>query len=280
MGCGAESGATQEVPRHGLAGWRQSRHVQTRLRQGFHRVRTRRRQTPKRVRAYRRLCQHLIVRADRTRAELIMVGAGLGVSRMNHFRSCAVRLMDPVERRLLKGGIIPQDEKLFSVFEPHTRWVAKGKAGRPVELGVPVCILEDQYPFLRHHAIMWAGHDVDYAVPMVQAAQAQYPDLRECSFDRGFHSPANRRALDALLDVNALPTKGYRSTAERERETEVRFATARRQHPAVESAIHHLEHRGLDRVRSHGRDGFARTVALAVLAANGHRLGRWIRPLE
>ncbi len=185
--------------------------------------------------------------------------------------------MDPVERRLLKGETIPQDEKLFSVFEPHTRWVAKGKAGRPVE---PVCILEDQHQFLRHHAIMWEGRDVDYAVPMVQAAQAQYPSLRECRFDRGFYSPANRRALDALQDVNARPTKRYRSEAEREREAEVGLVTVRRRHPAVESAIHHREQRGLDRVRSHGRDGFARTVALAVLAANGHRLGRLIRQLE
>ncbi len=151
--------ATQEAQRHGLAGWRQSRHVQTRLRQDFHRVRTR-----------RRLCRRLIVRADRTRAELIAVGAETRASRMDHFRACAVHLMDPVERRLLRGETIPQDEKLFSVFEPHTRWVAKGKAGRPVELGVPVGILEDQHQFLLHHAIMWEGHDVDYAVPMVQAA--------------------------------------------------------------------------------------------------------------
>ena len=272
--------ATREAQRHGLSGWRQSRHVQTRLRPGFHRVRTRRHQTPRRVRAYRRLCRRLIARADRTRAELITAGARTPARRMDHFRVCAVHLMDPVERRLLKGETVPQDAKLFSVFELHTRGVAKGKVGRPMEPGVPMCILEDQHPFLRHHAIMWEGHDVDYAVPMVQAAQAQHPDLRECRFDRGFHSPANRQALDALLDVNALPTKGYRSATEREREAEAGFATARRRHPAVESAIHHLEHRGLDRVRSHGRDGFSRTVALAVLAANCHCLGRLIRQLE
>ncbi len=47
----------------------------------------------------------------------------------------------------------------------------------------------------------------------------------------------------------------------------------RRRHPAVESAINGLEHRGLNRVRTHGAEGFARTVALAVLAANLHRLG-------
>ncbi len=48
-------------------------------------------------------------------------------------------------------------------------------------------------------------------------------------------------------------------------------------HPAVESAISCLKHRGLDRVRSHGRDGFARTVALAVPVANCCRLGRLLR---
>ena len=48
----------------------------------------------------------------------------------------------------------------------------------------------------------------------------------------------------------------------------------RRQHPAVESAINKFEHRGLDLVRSKGSEGFARIVALSVVALNVHRLGR------
>ena len=118
------------------------------------------------------------------------------------------------------------------------------------------------------------------AVPMVQEAQALYPELRACSFDRGFHSPDNRVRLDALLDVNALPGKGYLSKANQEREAEKSFVAARRAHPAVESAINGLEHRGLDRVRSHGADGFARTVALSVLAANLHRIGLLLQRRE
>ena len=55
---------------------------------------------------------------------------------------------------------------------------------------------------------------------------------------------------------------------------------ARRAHPAIESAINGLEHRGLDRVRSHGADGFARTVALSVLAANLHRIGSILQKRE
>ena len=65
--------------------------------------------------------------------------------------------MDQVERRLLKGETIPHGEKVFSIFEPHTRWVAKGKAGRPVELGVPVGVVEDQFQFILHHKIQDGG---------------------------------------------------------------------------------------------------------------------------
>lgn len=192
----------------------------------------------------------------------------------------ARRQIDQVERRLLRGETIPHEEKVFSIFEEHTRWISKGKAGTPVELGVPVALIEDQYQFILHHKILWEGEDVDVAVPMVEQAQALYPELLACSFDRGFHSPDNRVLLDGLLDVNALPGKGYLSKANQEREAEESFVAARRAHPAVESAINGLEHRGLDRVRSHGADGFARTVALSVLAANLHRIGLLLQKRE
>ena len=74
-----------------------------------------------------------------------------------------------------------------------------------------------------------------------------------------------------------MPKKGRFSKAERDREQGETFAAMRRQHPAVESAINNLEHRGLDRVRLKGREGFARTVALSVVSLNVHSLGRLVR---
>ena len=188
----------------------------------------------------------------------------------------ARRQIDQVDRRLLQGERIPHQEKVFSIFEPHTRWISKGKAGRPVELGVAVCVVEDQYQFILHHKLLWKEDDVEVAVPMIEETQALYPDLR-ISFDRGFHSRNNRIRLDDRLELNALPGKGRRNRAAREREEAEEFAAMRRQHPAVESAINSLEHRGLDRVRTHGIEGFARMVALSVLAGNLHRLGRHSR---
>ena len=150
-----------------------------------------------------------------------------------------------------------KDEKVFSIFETHTRWISKGKAGTPVELGVPVCVLEDNHGFILHHEVMWQGSDVDYAQPMIRETQARFPDFRWCSFDRGFHNPENKLVLDELLDHNVLPRKGSLSKADRDREQDAVFVAMRRQHPAIESAINNLEHRGLDRTCAFGADGFA-----------------------
>ena len=74
-----------------------------------------------------------------------------------------------------------------------------------------------------------------------------------------------------------MPKKGKLSAAEREREAEPAFAAARRKHSGVESAINSLEHRGLDRVRLRGPDGFELAVGLSVLAFNVHRIGQILR---
>jgi len=60
-------------------------------------------------------------------------------------------------RRLLGGETIPHGEKVFSVFEPYTRWFAEGKAGIRQELDVPVAVVEDRHRFILHHRIMCDG---------------------------------------------------------------------------------------------------------------------------
>ena len=263
---------------HGVAGWRQWRHLTRSVKRLFNRVRSTRRARPEHVEAYLECCRDLVERVQATLPELALRSATpWKLMNIEYYLGHAVRQIDHVERRLLKGETIPQDEKVFSIFESHTRWISKGKAGTPVELGVPVCVLEDNHGFILHHEVMWQGSDVDYAQPMIRETQARFPELRWCSFDRGFHSPENRLVLDELLDHNVLPRKGYLSKAGRAREQDPVFVAMRRQHPAIESAINNLEHRGLDRVRAFGADGFARVVALSIVAFNIHRIGLLLR---
>ena len=264
--------------KHKVPDWRQWQHLQNTLEKKFNKIRKTRRASRKDIKAYLKLCAELIGRVKALLLELAAKGVSpQKINKITNFVMHAVRQIDQIDRRLLKGETIPQNEKVFSIFEPHTRWISKGKAGRPVELGVPVGIAEDQYQFILHYEIMWTGSDVDFAVPLVEITKELFPDFCAASFDRGFHSPAKRTRLDEVLVDNVLPKKGRLSKADREREQGETFVAMRRQHPAVESAINNLEHRGLDRVRSKGQKGFARSVALAVVALNVHRLGRVLR---
>ena len=53
-----------------------------------------------------------------------------------------------------KGETIPHGEKVFSIFEEHTRWCSKGKLGQAVELGVPVAIVESRQQYVLHWQVL------------------------------------------------------------------------------------------------------------------------------
>ena len=198
------------------------------------------------------------------------------------FMAHAVRQIDQTRRRVIQGEVIAHGEKVFSLFQPHTEWISKGKAGVPVELGVKVCILEDQYRFILHHQVMQNQTDDSVTLEMVAQAKKRFPKLNVCSFDKGFHSPANQLALKVQLEQVVLPRKGKLSRQAQQDEQAPDFVKARRAHSAVESAINALEVHGLDVCPDHGIDGFKRYVALAVLARNIHRIGAivWQQDIE
>jgi len=201
------------------------------------------------------------------------VAPSLQLVEIKDYMAHADRQIDQIGRRVLQGETIPHDEKVFSIFEPHTEWVVKGKAGVPVELGLKVCVLEDQHQFILHHRVMEKETDDKVAVEMAQEAKERFSRLSTCSFDKGFHSPTNQEDLKKLLDTVALPRKGKLSAKAKEKEASEAFQQAHKYHSAVESAINALEVHGLDRCPDKGIDGFKRYVALAIVARNLQNLG-------
>jgi hypothetical protein len=189
----------------------------------------------------------------------------------------AERQIDQIRRRVLQGETIPHAEKVFSLFQPHTEWISKGKAGVPVELGLRVAIVEDQHRFILHHRVMERTTDDQIAVSMVEHTQIRFPTVKTVSFDKGFHSPGNQTELKQRLETVILPKKGRLSEADKARESDPAFVRLRRQHSAVESAINALGVHGLDKCPDHGMDGFKRYVALAIVARNIQRLGAVLR---
>ena len=196
------------------------------------------------------------------------------------FSDHARRQIEQIRRRLLEGERVPHEEKVFSLFEPHTEWISKGKAGVPVELDLRVCVMADPDEFLLHHQLMERCTDDAVAVSMVRETQERFPLLRAVSMDKGFHSPSNQTELRQIVDTVVLPKKGRCNRAEARWEADPTFMNLRRTHAAGESAINALEVHGLDRCRDHGIDGFRRYVGLAVLARNIQHLGAILRRQE
>jgi hypothetical protein len=192
----------------------------------------------------------------------------------------AERQIDQIRRRVVEGKSIPHNEKVFSIFEEHTEWISKGKAGVSQELGLKVCVVKDQFGFILHHRVMQNETDDQIAVPIIQETKDRFAELGSCSFDKGFHSPKNQEELRKHLDRVVLPRKGKLSAINREIENSEEFREARRKHSAVESSINALENHGLDCCQDHGIKGFERYVGLAVLARNIQIVGHLLQQKE
>ena len=173
--------------------------------------------------------------------EVMDIGNVAQIMLIENYLTHADRQIDQIRRRVLEGESIAHHEKVFSIFEEHTEWISKGKAGVPQELGLSVCILEDQYGFILYHHVMENQKEVDIAVMMVLEAKRRYAELSGCSFDKGFYSPQNKEKLKGFLDELILPKKGKLSQKDKQIEHTQQFIEARHQHAAVESAINALE---------------------------------------
>ena len=280
----------------GIEGWRQSRHNLRKIKKLYRTAQKLKRSTSRdekqkakrdmviieAYQAYINLVEVFVGRARESVTALHKMGcpAVATLMEIEGYIKHAERQIDQVRRRVIEGEVIPHDEKVFSIFEEHTEWICKGKAGVLQELGLKVCVLEDQYGFILYHKVMEKESDEKVAVPIVVETKERFPALNSCSFDKGFHSPSNREQLRTILDKVVLPKKGKLSLKDKEVEHSEEFIQARYQHSAVESAINAVENHGLDRCLDHGIEGFKRYVALAVVARNIQMLGNIIQPRE
>jgi hypothetical protein len=279
----------RECNQLGITDWRQYEYIYKKIKKRFNRANKIKRSTSKNPdkkavieqqikdahTAYVDLVESYVGRAKQS----IGILNGMGIASIaralliEKYLAHADRQIDQIRRRVIKGERISHDEKVFSIFEEHTEWISKGKAGVPQELGLRVCILEDQYGFILHHHVMEQQTDDKVAVQMVMDTRRKFACLDGCSFDKGFYSPENKASLSTFLERVILPKKGRLSVKEKEEQNTDEFIELKRKHAAVESGISALENHGLDRCRDHGIEGFKRYIALSVLARNIQKLG-------
>ena len=283
----------------GITDWRQSHKNITKIKSLLRRIQKLKRSTSKDDRKkeereilitaehqkYIDVCQGFIFKSKETiriLREMMILSTfqDLRLRTIEDYIRHAERQIDQIYRRVVLDQKIPHEEKVFSIFEQHTEWISKGKAGVSQELGLRVCVLKDQFGFILHHLVMEQQTDDKVAVAMTKGAKERFENLSGCSFDKGFYTPDNRDRLANILDYVILPKKGRLSEKDKQIETSEEFIECRRKHSAVESSINALENHGLDRCLDHGLYGFKRYVALSVLARNIQILGHMIQQKE
>jgi hypothetical protein len=203
---------------------------------------------------------------------------GTRLVELTYFVEMLDKHIDLIERRILKGETIPHEEKVFSLFEPHTQWISKGKAGCPVELGRKLLITTDQYHLIIDYQNMDRPDEHPQAAATVGRILEQYGkgSIQSISFDKGFSSKANKAELQNVAGCVIMPKKGKCNAEESAEEHQADYIKLRHAHSAVESNINSLEHHGLDRCPDKGLHGYTRYTGLGIIAYNLHQIGKGI----
>jgi transposase, IS5 family len=194
-----------------------------------------------------------------------------------HYVALTEKVCDNARRRVLDGETLANEEKIFSVFEPHTELIKRGKQPNPIQFGHSALVIEDAAGFVVDYQVVGAGVlDQDLVVPVMKKLQERFGNkIQSASFDRAFHTPENQQELAKIVGCPCIASKGQEKGRQQQEEGTVAFRKARRRHPGVESAIGALQAgNGLKRCRDRGQRGHERYVALGILGRNLQTLGK------
>jgi transposase, IS5 family len=191
----------------------------------------------------------------------------------------ADKVMDQTRRRVINGEKVPSEEKVYSIFEPHTDCIRRGKAQKPTEFGHKVFLAESAQGLITDYQVLKGNPaDSDHVEGSLERHQKTFQHAPEkYAGDRGFYSVANvQRCEEAKVAEVCIPQRGGQKTAEQEAlERSPAFKKGQRFRVGIEGRISVLfRGRGMKRCRAKGSERFEMLVGAAVLANNLMRIAQ------
>ena len=199
------------------------------------------------------------------------------VTELKEFIELTKQVCSTTHRRVNVGETVPNEDKIFSIFETHTQLYRRGKVRQPNQFGRQVLVYEDTAGFISHYHLMdRAASDAAVVVEQTRIAQGRHRgEIEDASFDRGFFSEDNRAALEQILEYPCLPPRHRNQYSKFMNTATLRLKQSRQRHSGIESAIGALQSgNGLERCRDRTETGFDRYLSLAILGRNMHVLGK------
>ena len=201
---------------------------------------------------------------------------------IGHYCGLADRVIDQARRRVLEGEQVPNAEKIYSIFEPHTDLIKRGKVQTPVEFGHKVLLAESARGLITQYQVLGGNpsdeQHVGRSLERHKKTFGRPPDLYGA--DRGFYSERNLTLCQhSGVNVVCIPQAGGKRVPHRNAyEKTPAFRRGQRFRAGIEGRISVLfRGRGMKRCLAKGRQRFEILVGAAVLANNLMRIAELLR---
>jgi IS5 family transposase len=91
-------------------------------------------------------------------------------------------------RRAFDGESVPNDDKVFSIFEPHTELIQRGRRGRPVEFGHKILLMQSKEKFITDYVVLEKNRPDEELLPLViERHEERYGSRpKSVAADKGF----------------------------------------------------------------------------------------------
>jgi IS5 family transposase len=213
-----------------------------------------------------------LAKSQRPRGVMEMARAAAIVQEIDHYVRLGRRVVSQARRRVLEGESVPNEEKLFSIFEPHTELLKRGKAGKNLEFGHMIQIQQIDGKFITDYDVFDkrpVEHDLlESVLKSHKKLFGDYP--AELAADKGYYENMDAiHRLERKVPVVSIGKKGRRTLEETAREHDPLFRLAQRFRAGIEGSIAFLKRMlRLARCFNKGWEHFVSTIGQTIFAHN------------
>jgi len=196
------------------------------------------------------------------------------ILQFNELRPLIERVIDQATRRVLQGEAVPAQEKVASLWEPHTQIIRRGKPQpHETEFGHKVNYAEVEHGLISDWQVIAQGNppDAEMLPPLLQQHCKRFGHApRVLAGDRGLFSPDNESLARSLgVEQIAIPQTGQRTPERTAYEQQDWFKKGLCFRNGIEGRISVVKRTvQLRRCPAHGADGFERWIGWGILVAN------------
>lgn len=196
------------------------------------------------------------------------------VLQFNELQPLIERVIDQATRRVLQGETVPAQEKVASLWEPHTQIICRGKpTPHETEFGHKVNYAEVEHGLISDWQVIAQGNppDAEMLPPLLRQHCKRFGHApRVLAGDRGLFSPDNESLAHSLgVAQIAIPQTGQRTPERTAYEKQDWFKKGLYFRNGIEGRISVVKRTvQLRRCPAHGAEGFERWVGWGILVAN------------